>query len=153
MEKQMKQNNKTNNTRTIEVGKFYLIFDGSRTGHPGFIVSKNEEKNRFLVVITESDKFGNVSKREADKRHLTDLNYPTQKNVARSYIKNRPMLCRRRDIGKKELNGMYFHKKDMEKVLYVSKQKPVLSPSNKKTTDEPTRSQRVPVVSLLNQVF
>ena len=31
----MKQNNQTNNTRTIEVGKFYLIFDGSRTGHPG----------------------------------------------------------------------------------------------------------------------
>ena len=133
-------------TKVIEVGKFYLIHDGSKTGHPGFVVWKDDEENRYLVVLTESDKDGNASKREKDKRHLTDLDYPTEEKVIKSYIKNRPMMCRRRDIGGKELVGMSFHPSDMEKVNNVSKQKPQLSPSNnKKATDEPTRSQRVPV--------
>ena len=119
-------------TKNIEVGKFYLIFDGSRTGHPGFVVWKDDEKNQYLIVITESDKFGNKSKRETDKRHLTDLDYPTEPKVAKSYIKKRPMLCKRKDIGKKELVGMKLHTSDKEKVIFVSRQKPVLSPSNRK---------------------
>ena len=119
-------------TKKIEVGKFYLIFDGSRTGHPGFVVWKDDEKNRYLVIITESDKFGNNSKRETDKRHLTDLDYPTESKVAKSYIKKRPMLCKRKDIGKKELVGMQFHYSDFKKVLFVSREKPVMSPSIKK---------------------
>ena len=118
--------------KTIELGKFYLIFDGSRTGHPGYILWKDDSKNRYLVVITESDKFGNKTKRQTDKRHLTDLDYPTEERVAKSYIKKRPMLCRRKDIGNKELVGMKFHRQDMDKVLFVSKQNPVMSPSNKK---------------------
>ena len=116
-------------TKNIEIGKFYLIHDGSKTGHPGFVIWKDDERNRYLVVITESDKEGNMSKREADKRHLTDLDYPTDNNVKRSYIKKRPMLCKRKDIGNKELKDMSFNVKDMDKVIYVSKQKPKKSPS------------------------
>ena len=126
------QSNKNKSKKVIELGKFYLIHDGSKTGHPGFVVSKNDELNEYLVVITESDKFGNKSKRETDKRHLTDLDHPTESTVAKSYIKNRPMLCRRRDIGSKELVGMSFDPEDLIKVNYVSKQNPVMSPSNKK---------------------
>ena len=130
-ENPMSNQNSSTNTKNIEVGKFYLIFDGSRTGHPGFVIWKDDEKNRYLVIITESDKFGNKSKRETDKRHLTDLDYPTESKVAKSYIKKRPMLCKSKDIGKKELVGMQFHHSDFEKVLFVSRQKPVMSPSNK----------------------
>ena len=72
------------------------------------------------------------SKDYLDKRHLTDLDYPTESTVAKSYIKKRPMLCKRKDIGKKELVGMRFHNSDFEKVLFVSRQKPVMSPSIKK---------------------
>ena len=127
----MSNQKSTTNTKNIEVGKFYLIFFFFLTGHPGFVFWKDDEKNRYLVIITESDKFGNKSKRETDKRHLTDLDYPTESKVAKSYIKKRPMLCKRKDIGKKELIGMQFHDSDFVKVLYVSKQKPVMSPSNK----------------------
>ena len=119
------------NSKVIEIGKFYLIHDGSKTGHPGLVVWKDDNANRYLVVLTESDKKGNVSKRESDKRHLTDLDFPTDQNVVKSYIKNRPMLCKRRDIGNKELIGMTIHESDMEKVVYVSKQNPVKSPSLK----------------------
>lgn len=54
-------------TKNIEIGKFYLIHDGSKTGHHGFIVWKDDENNRCLVVITESDKEGNMSKRKLIK--------------------------------------------------------------------------------------
>ncbi len=118
-------------SKIIEIGKFYLIHDGSKTGHPGFVVQKDDKSNRYLVIITESDKPGNVSKRKADKRHLTDLDYPTEDKVVKSYIKKRPMLCKRKDIGK-ELIGMSFHPKDFDKVKFVSRQTPVMAPSLKK---------------------
>ena len=114
--------------KTIEVGKFYLIHDGSKTGHPGFVMWKDDKANRYLFVITESDKNGNVSKRESDKRHLTDLDHPTEDRVIKSYIKKRPMLCKRKDIGK-ELSGMRFHPDDYEKIDFVSKQTPINGPS------------------------
>ena len=118
-------------SKKIEVGKFYLIHDGSKIGHPGFVAWKDDEANRYLVVVIESDKIGNVSKRDADKRHLTDLDFPTEEKVVKSYIKKRPMLCKRKDIGK-ELMGMSFHSSDYEKVLFVSKQTPVKAPSLRK---------------------
>ena len=118
-------------SKIIEIGKFYLIHDGSKTGHPGFVMQKDDKANRYLVVITESDKTGNVSKREADKRHLTDLDYPTEDKVVKSYIKKRPMLCKRKDIGK-ELIGMSFHPSDYVKVEFVSKQIPIKAPSLRK---------------------
>ena len=123
-EKQMKQNNQTNNTRTIEVGKFYLIFDGSRTGHPGYIISKSDINNWYLAIRTESDKAGKITKRALKRQHLIDLKHPTDKNVVKSYIRTKPILCNRKDIGKKELVGMRFHDEDMELVKIVSKRKP-----------------------------
>ena len=42
--------------KNIEVGKFYLIHGGSKTGHPGFVVWKDDNANRYLLVLTESDK-------------------------------------------------------------------------------------------------
>ena len=36
---------KNQTIKNIEVGKFYLIHDGSRTGHPGLVVWKDDEKN------------------------------------------------------------------------------------------------------------
>lgn len=117
--------------KCIEVGKFYLIHNGSETGHPGYIVWKDDTNNRYLVIITESDKPGNVSKRESDKRHLTDLDFPTDLSVVKSYIKKRPMICKRKDIGSKELIGMGFHPSDLEKVEVVAKQTPTYAPSFK----------------------
>ena len=117
--------------KNIEVGKFYLIHDGSKTGHPGFVVWKDDNANRYLLVLTESDKEGNVSKRAADKRHLTDLDHPTEDRIVKSYIKKRPMLCKRKDIGICLL-GMKFHPNDYEKVKFVAKQIPVNGPSLRK---------------------
>ena len=118
--------------KNIEIGKFYLIHDGSKTGHPGFVIWKNDEANLYLVVITESDKNGNASKRKNDKRHLTDLSHPTEEKVVKSYVKNRPMLCKRKDIGSKELIGMIIHHDDKPIIEEISKRKPMLGPTLRK---------------------
>lgn len=120
------------NCKHIEVGKFYLIHDGSNTGHPGLVIEKDGLNNIYLVVLTESDKDGNMSKRDADKRHLTDLKHPTDTSVVKSYVKNRPMICKRRDIGSKELIGMKINDDDLAIIDIVKQRNPKNSPSFKK---------------------
>ena len=73
-----------------------------------------------------------MSKREADKRHLTDLSYPTDSTVIKSYVKNRPMICKRRDIGSKELINMRINEVDMEIISMIKQRRPKYSPSFKK---------------------
>ena len=36
-------------TRTIEVGKICFIHDGTKTGHPGYLVWKDEVANRYFL--------------------------------------------------------------------------------------------------------
>lgn len=50
--------------KKIELGKFYTIHDGSKNGHPGLIVWKNDELNRYLVVKFDSDKKGEIPKKK-----------------------------------------------------------------------------------------
>lgn len=47
-----------NKIKLIEVGKFYFVHDGSKTGHPGFVIWKDDDANRYLVIRTDSDKPG-----------------------------------------------------------------------------------------------
>lgn len=65
--------------KNIEIGKFYFIHDGSKTGHPGFVVWKDDKKNRYLVIRFDSDKFGDVPKKDRGVKHITKLNHPTEK--------------------------------------------------------------------------
>ena len=62
-----------NPARTIEVGNFYLIYDGSPTGHPGFVISKDDDKNLYLVLRLDSDKPGESTKESRGVRHITKL--------------------------------------------------------------------------------
>ena len=129
----MKKQESSQLTKKIEVGKFYLIHDGSRTGHPGYVIWKNDEKNRYLVILTDSDKRGQPSKKSRGEKHITMLKHPTDSNVVNSYVHNRPMICRRKDIGNKILVGMRFHLDDIELVNEISQRNPEKSPSlNKK---------------------
>lgn len=119
-------------TRIIEIGKFYFIHDGSKTGHPGLVVWKDDEANRYLVIRFDSDKAGDVPKTDRGIRHITKLKHPTDDNVVTSYTKNRPMLCKRKDIGIIDLSNMNLHPDDLETINDISKKEPELSPSLKK---------------------
>ena len=93
--KDQKQNNHSV-TKTIEIGKFYLIFDGSPKGHPGYIIWKNENRNLYLAI-----KFGT-----SPRRHNKSLNKSIGKTTKQSMIYNRPFLGKKRDFGKNELIEM-----------------------------------------------
>ena len=53
----MSNQNSSIPTKKIELGKFYFIHDGSKTGHPGLVIWKDDENNRYLVVRFDSDKY------------------------------------------------------------------------------------------------
>ena len=101
----------------------------AKTGHPGFVVWKDDEANRYLVVRFDSDKIGDIPKMHRGVRHITILSHPTTNDVKNSYVHNRPMMCKRKDIGSKELIGMYFHEDDMELIEEISKRNPEFTPT------------------------
>jgi len=119
--------------KNIEIGKFYFIHDGSKTGHPGLIISKDDNANRYLVVRFDSDKFSDIPKIQRGVRHITMLAHPTSDDVKNSYVHNRPMLCKRKDIGSELLN-ILVHDEDTTIIEKVSANAPEMSPSlrNKK---------------------
>ena len=77
--------------KSIEIGKFYLLFDGSKGGHPGFVVWKDDEKNLYIAI-----KFGTTE---------NDDNIPLLFPITggkKSYIYKRLFVGKRKDFGKKE---------------------------------------------------
>ena len=123
-----------NNTqiKNIEVGKFYFIHDGSKTGHPGLVVWKDDDANRYLVVRFDSDKPGDIPKKDRGVKHITKLSHPTSVDVVNSYVRNRPMLCKRKDIGNIFPQNMNINPKDQTIIDNVSLKEPELAPSIKK---------------------
>lgn len=120
-----------NNPKEIEVGRFYLIHDDSVTRHPGFVVWKDDDKNRYLVIRTDSDKEGDIPKKDRGIKHITELKHTIGKGIVRSYVKNRPMLCKRKDIGKL-LPDLSIHEEDMKTISIVAKNNVEISRSLRK---------------------
>lgn len=89
-------------TKVLEVGKFYLIFDGSAFGHPGYIIWKNDTHNLYLAI-----KFGT-----SPQKHNKSLNKSIGKTTKQSMIYNRPFLGKKKDFGKKELIEMKITKEE-----------------------------------------
>ena len=78
-------------SKIIEVGKFYLIHDGSKTGHPGLVIWKNDEYNLYLAI-----KIGTSSNK--DNLMLKEL--VSKENICH-YVYKRPFLGKRKDFGSK----------------------------------------------------
>ena len=124
----MQDNSSQTTFKNIEIGKFYFIHDGSKTGHPGYIVWKNDDRNRYLVIRFDSDNFGDVPKKDRGVKHITKLKHPTSDKVMNSYVHNRPMLCKRKDIGGL-LTGLSVSIEDTITINLISKRKPEFSRS------------------------
>ena len=118
--------------KVIEVGMFYYIHDGSKSGHPGLVVWKDDEANRYLVIRFDSDKFDvELTKEQRGIKNITKLKNPTSNEVMNSYVHNRPMLCKRKDIGS-VLIGLSIFQEDQEIIDMVRERAPELSGSLKK---------------------
>ena len=125
------KNKAKTNIRNIQVGKFYLIHDKSKHRHPGYILEKDDQNNRYLVARFDSDKANDVPKFSRGVRHITQLLHPTEKNIVRSYVRNRPFLCKRKEIGI-ELKDLSINPEDLELVKSIAKNNPELSGSLRK---------------------
>ena len=127
----MPNNQSPSKIKNIEVGKIYLIHDSTKSGHPGLIIWKNDEKNRYLVIRFDSDKQGETPKIARGVRHITKLKHIIGNNVITSYARNRPLLCKRKDIGIL-LNDLAVHSEDLQTINKISKNKTEYSRSIKK---------------------
>ncbi len=117
--------------KNIEVEKFYFIHDGSETGHPGLVVWKDDEINRYLVVRFDRDKQGEIPKKLRGVKHITELKHSTDEKIINSYARNRPMLCKRKDIGFPMVD-LKIHPDDQQIIDYIAKRNPELAPSLRK---------------------
>ena len=78
--------------KLIEVGKFYFVHDGSKTGHPALVVWKDDKRNLYLAI-----KIGTSQNKN---------NLPLEKSLspnAKHFIYKRPFLGKRKDFGFKAL--------------------------------------------------
>lgn len=90
--------------KNIEVGKFYFIHDGSKTGHPGLIVWKDDKKNLYLAI-----KF-----RTTQNEHNICFKRPIGKKAKTSYMYRRSFLGKRKDYDKRISNDMWLDKEETE---------------------------------------
>lgn len=104
--------------KNIEVGKFYFIHDGSKTGHPGFVVWKDDEKNLYLVI-----KFGTTS---------NDNNFsfgrPVGDKTTMSFVYKKMFLGKRKDFDRRVLKDMHISNEEVGILLKkISMQNPTWS--------------------------
>ena len=93
--------------KTIQVGNFYLIHDGSKSGHPGYVLWLNNEFNLYLLA-----KFGTTP-----NEHNIHFPHPVGKNIEHSYLYKKLFLGKRRDLGKKQFTDMKIQQKDVNFIL------------------------------------
>lgn len=88
----MSNKNQSPILKTIEVGKFYFIHDGSKSGHPGYIVWKDEERNLYIAI-----KFGTT------KNDDNEILNERISQITPNYIYKRLYAGKRKDFGKDAL--------------------------------------------------
>ena len=107
--KQSDQNKADNNstTKVIDEGYFYFIYDGSKKGHPGLIVWKDEFHNLYLAI-----KFGTTKNKEN-----VLFKYPIGGKAKQSYVYKRFFLIKRKDISKTRFLDLRIKDSDLNDLL------------------------------------
>ena len=75
-------------TKVIEVGKFYLIHDGSKTGHPGLIIWNDEINNLYLAI-----KFGTTPSKDNCKFY-----YPLSRDILCSLLLQKIIFRKKKEF-------------------------------------------------------
>lgn len=93
--------------KNIEVGRFYLVHDGSFPGHPGLIVWKDDDANLYLAI-----KFGTTPNKDN-----VEFKYPIGQNATKSYVYKRFFLGKRKDFGSIELSELSIQIEDVQLLI------------------------------------
>lgn len=96
--------------KKIRKGKFYHFHEGSPSWHPGMVFWKNDNKNLYLSLTTDTSK----------GEHRTKLMVPTEPGIE-SYVNNRPLLSKRKNISGARSN-LKFDKEDKNLLRHISQQ-------------------------------
>lgn len=102
--------------KQLETGSFYMVFDKSKTGHPGMVYWKNDQRNLYLAITTGTS--------EQNNPHFEKLSKPTSSDVKVSYVNKKPFLGKRRDFGSRKLEKMSFFIGDYEILVKVTRKEP-----------------------------
>lgn len=108
----------SNTKKNLKEGCFYLTHDGSKSGHPGMIYWKNDEKNLYLAFKTDT----------SSGPHRIEIS-KTENKVKKSFVSTRPFLGKRKDFGSKILDKMSFSVEDYDILITISKREPNYSKS------------------------
>ena len=96
-----------NEFKSLQVGKFHFLHDGSQTGHPGIIVWKSDEKNLYLAI-----KVGT-----SPNKNNSPFYRPLAGDVSQSYIYKRLFLGKRKDFDSRELPNMEMSDDEVNLIL------------------------------------
>ena len=97
----------------LEKGRFYTHSD-RYGGHPALLYKKKDCKNMYFIIIFTSSP---GKKRTRLKRSIQ----PSK--VKKSFVHNMPSIVKRRDIGKKPLEGIKISKEDKPLIKIIQKKK------------------------------
>lgn len=93
--------------KSLNVGEFHFIHDGSKTGHPGIIVWKSDEKNLYLAIkVGTSPNIHNIP-------FLRALG----ERASQSFIYKRLFLGKRKDFDRRELPDMEMSDEEVNTLL------------------------------------
>ena len=97
----------------LEKGRFYIHSD-RYGGHPALLYKKRDKKNMYFIIIFTSSP---GTKRTRMKQSIQ----PSK--VKQSFVHNLPTIAKRRDIGKKPLQGIKIDKEDKPLIKVIEKKK------------------------------
>ena len=105
--KSSKSSNQSTSVKIIEVGTFHQIFDGSKSGHPGYIIWKNDDHNLYLAI-----KFGT-----SVNKNNTELHFSIRKGDKQNLVYLRLFLGKRKNFSKNELSDMKITIEKLKQIL------------------------------------
>ena len=103
--------------KKLNLNKFYLIHDGSKLGHPGFLVWKDDDANLYMAI-----KFGSTKSEDNFK-----LKHPISSNLISSFVYKRPNVGKRKDFGKELMYDIQIHDDDLWVIFSIPKNNPTFS--------------------------
>ncbi len=106
-------------TKNIEVGKFCIIHDGSKHGHPGYVIWKDDNANLYLLL-----KFGSTPNEDN-----VLLKHKISQNIEKSYVYKHAFLGKRKDIGKELVYDISLNDDDSDILQSVITCNPLFSKS------------------------
>ena len=100
-------------SKHLEVGKFYIHSDG-HGGHPALLYKKNDKKNKYCVIVFTSS--------DGPKRKRLKHSIQPEK-IKTSYVHNSPVIAKRKDLGRKPLDGIKIDKEDKATIKVIKRKK------------------------------